>query len=483
MFISAEELAQMSNNGTDAIVIGAGPAGITLALRLAAKHKKVLLIEAGGFSYPSESENDPYVGHVTSRPYPLPASRLRYFGGSSNHWGGWVRPLDREDFEANEGIPYSGWPIKYDDMASYYAEANKICEVEGEYSTDKINDFRMLNLLQFGRGSEFKNSIFRFSPPTRFGERYRQDIKQSPYIFCALNTQLLHIERTSEDRSVLVCLDSNQRRVKMAAKRYVLAMGGIENPRTLLYSAVVNGRDLGGDWTGRCFADHSALATSLVLSRPNINYDRTPTSTGDLMAKIVPSRQFLCLPGRSNLMISLTPTTPDKILSGSYSENPGFFSHSERGWHYSLYMVISQRPNRDSRVTLDKTYDANGVPRVRIDWNILEEDFQNAFFFINKFSTYIGASGQGRLKVQIEKVPNQNQPLDVGMHHLGTTRMASSEDYGVVDENCKVFGTPDIYIAGSSVFPTTGYSNPTLTIVALAVRLADHLASRDAHGD
>lgn len=484
MFINPEELDRMSNNGTDIVVIGAGPAGITLARRLAAKQKKILLIEAGGLSYPSEAENDPYAGHVASRPYPLMASRLRYFGGSSNHWGGWVRPLDREDFEINEGIPFSGWPINYDDMKPYYTEAHNICEVKGdEYSLDKIDDADKLSLFEFADDADFRNSIFRFSPPTRFGERYRQDIKQSPNIFCALNTQLLHIERNSAGHSILICLDSHKNRVAIVAKRYVLAMGGIENARTLLYSSAVSRSDLGGDWVGRCFADHSALTTSLILARPALTYDRTATRTGDLMARVSPSRKMLNQPGVGNLMVDLYPTDADKALGVSYFENPGFFNRPERGWHYSLRVVLGQRPNRNSRVRLDKTKDANGVPRVKLDWNIAEEDFQNAFSFINKFSTYIGATGQGRLKVQMETAPEPSRPLGVGMHHIGTTRMASSKNYGVVDENCKVFGTSDLYVSGSSVFPTTGYSNPTLTIIALAVRLAGHLESLDTYAD
>lgn len=478
MFVDAEELRRLSNHGADVVVVGAGPAGITLALELASRKKRVLLLEAGGLSYPSEAENDSYEGQTATRPYPLTSSRLRYFGGTSNHWGGWVRPLDREDFEANEGIPYSGWPIDYDELTPYYKTAHKVCEVQGDqYDPHKIEGLDKFNLFEFEANADFRNAIFRFSPPTRFGDRYRQDIKQSPYIFCGLNTQLLHVERAPTGRTVLICRDSGKNRLEISARQFVLAMGGIENARSLLYSSDISGADFGGDWTGRCFADHFALTTSLVLARPEINYDRATTISGDVMARVAPSRKMLRQPGIGNLMIDLYPSDGDKTLGARYFENPGFFKKNERGWHYTLRVVTGQRPNRDSRVKIGEERDVNGVPKVILDWNIAQEDFDNAFICINKFSTHLGATGQGRLKVQMEKAPEPSRALGVGMHHIGTTRMASSKDYGVVDQDCKVFGTPDLYVAGSSVFPTSGYSNPTLTIVALAARLADHIGN------
>lgn len=476
MFIDTQKLDQLADHGTDVAIIGAGPAGITLALKLSAKGKSVLLIEAGGFEYPTEEENDPYVGRTVSRPYPLEASRLRYFGGCSNHWGGWVRPLDREDFEANEGIPYSGWPINYDSLAPYYDEAHKICEVRGsEYSPERINGIDQLNLFSFDKDSAFRNSIFRFSPPTRFGDRYRAEIKNSPSVYCALNTQLLHIERGENGKCHLVLLNANKKRVTVHSKRYVLAMGGIENARSLLYSNELNRINLGSDWIGRCFMDHFALTTSRILARTAINYDRTTNSSGDVMGRITPSASMLHQPGFGNLMIDVYPADEDKSLGASYLENPGFFQGLSRGWHYTLRVVTGHRPNRNSRVRLDSELDVNGVPRTILDWNIAEEDFENASFFITKFATTMGATGQGRLKIQIKEPPEISRPLGVGMHHIGTTRMASNHEFGVVDSDCKVFGTSDLYVAGSSIFPTCGYSNPTLTIVALAVRLADHI--------
>ncbi len=336
MFINSELLDQISSDGADVVIVGAGPAGITLALKLAKQKRRVLLLEAGGFGFPTEIENDPYVGSTTGRPYPVTASRLRYFGGSSNHWGGWVRPLDEEDFEVNDGIPYSGWPINYDELSQYYKVAHDICEVKGdEYDANKIDEIKKFNLLKFGANADFRNAIFRFSPPTRFGERYRQDIKTSPYIYCSLNTQLLRIERSSAGRTTLICIDSKKKVLKINAGQCVLAMGGIENARFLLYSSLMGDANFGGDWVGRCFVDHFALTTSLVLARPEINYDRAATSSGDVMARIAPSRKMLRQQGVGNLMIDIYPSDGDPTIGAKYLGNPWLYKNIERGWHYT----------------------------------------------------------------------------------------------------------------------------------------------------
>jgi choline dehydrogenase-like flavoprotein len=480
MFVDLSQFRQLSEHGVDVAVAGAGPAGIALACELSARGKSVLLLEAGGLDYPSEQENDPYIGRVASRPYPLSGSRLRYFGGSSNHWGGWVRPLDREDFQVNAGIPYSGWPIGYDELVPYYGDAQQLCEVpDNQYDPSKIANLNDLNLLNFDEESEFRNSIFRFSPPTKFGQRYKQDVAQLKNIFCVLHTQLLYISFRESGSSSFVCLDRARERVEVNARHFVLAMGGIENARALLCSRAVNdNRVFENDWIGRCFADHFAFDAGLILSKPEINYDRSSINGADLMARIAPSRRLLNEHGVGNLMLELTPSSEREILSANYFQNPAIFKNANRGWLYNLRLVCGQRPNRDSRVKLNAERDANGMPRVELCWNIADQDFENAFLCVRKFAMYLGGTSQGRVKVELTEAPSRDTILGVGMHHIGTTRMARSEVDGVVDRNCKVFGTTDLYIAGSSVFPTSGYSNPTLTIVALAVRLARHLAKK-----
>lgn len=479
MFIDSNKIAELADNKVDVVVVGAGPAGIALSLKLAKQKKRVLLLEAGGFTPPTVKENDPYVGRVLTRPYPLADSRLRYFGGCSNHWGGWVRPLDKEDFEENTGIPYSGWPINRQALDQYYSEAHRLCEVqEGSYSPEKISAVENLNLFDFDGSVDFRNSIFRFSPPTRFGDKYKNEIKNSSFIFCAVGTQLIRIERSENGKCKLICQDENNNSVIIQSRYYVLAMGGVENARSLLYSNAYKNTGIGGDWVGRNFMDHFALTTSIVLARNEINYDRFPDVSGDVMARISPSREALSQLGASNVMIDIYPVASEQSLGVSYLENHGFSKYTDKGWHYALRLVSGQRPNWNSRVRLDQDLDSNGIPRVMLDWNIQQEDFDNAFMFVDKFANTIGATGQGRLKVEMDQAPDISKPLSVGMHHIGTTRMAKNQSDGVVDSDCKVFGTSDLYVAGSSVFPTSGYSNPTLTILALAVRLADYLSEQ-----
>jgi len=479
MFISGEELKPLSKDKIDIAIVGAGPAGISLAMELASKGISSLLLEAGGFEFPSQESNDPYVGKTGKRPYALSASRRRFFGGTSNHWGGWCRPLDREDLLANEGIPYSGWPITYDELAGYYDRSHDICEIPGkEYNPERLDVLKKIGQISFAKDAPFRTGIFRFSPPTRFGTRYRKNIEKSKHIQCCLNVSLLKVTRSDNGRSRLVVRTKSGAILIISCRFHVLAMGGIENARSLLVSNLVNSRPFGGrgDWIGRCFMDHYGLSPSIVLARKELTYEKVGTPDGGIMPRITPSPSYLRSLGVGNFMISLSPIDEDVTLAQDYGSNPGLFHGAESGaWHYSLLAVASHRPNRKSRVLLDDEKDIHGIPRIILDWQIQEEDFSQLLNSIRTFGSYLGATLQGRMKYIKMTSPEIGTMLSAGMHHMGTTRMAKSAEVGVVDSNCRVFDTTDLYVAGSSVFPTSGYANPTLTIVALAIRLAEHL--------
>jgi choline dehydrogenase-like flavoprotein len=137
-----------------------------------------------------------------------------------------------------------------------------------------------------------------------------------------------------------------------------------------------------------------------------------------------------------------------------------------------------QAPNPESRVSLSDQRDALGLPRLKLDWRLTEQDRLSFYTHLRSLALEFGALGMGRLRQTIEDQGDWPQPVAGGSHHMGTTRMSEVPSWGVVDPNCKVHDVENLYVAGSSVFPTSGSSNPTLTLVALALRLAAHLKER-----
>lgn len=137
---------------------------------------------------------------------------------------------------------------------------------------------------------------------------------------------------------------------------------------------------------------------------------------------------------------------------------------------------VEPQPNPHSRITLSEDKDALGIPRVKLDWQLTELDYNSIYEMQSMFGKFLGAAGFGRINIELnKKFERWPSVTDGGYHHMGTTRMADNSSKGVVDINCKVFGIENLYIAGSSVFPTYGKANPTMNLLALAIRLADHL--------
>src|SRR5262249_5751094 len=140
----------------------------------------------------------------------------------------------------------------------------------------------------------------------------------------------------------------------------------------------------------------------------------------------------------------------------------------------AVYLEGEQSPNPTSRVTLSDAIDALGMRRAVLDWQIDPLDCSNLYKTVMELARRVGAAGLGRMLVSLKHGDELSQIL-TNWHHMGTTRMHDDPRQGVVDRNCAVHGLANLFIAGSSVFPTGGRANPTITIVALAIRLADHL--------
>jgi choline dehydrogenase-like flavoprotein len=305
------------------------------------------------------------------------------------------------------------------------------------------------------------------------------------------------------------------------APRFVLACGGIENARILLLSNRNQPAGLGNerDLVGRYFMDHPhiACATARVESTsalkrvfaeasyvPDPEGKKEPTlfypSIG--ASEALQERERILNTGfrvftrmdpdggvAAGLKLSSSVkrgTLPDdlgdvlwnigrdlsdvvRVASGGEARGPQileFFARSESA------------PNPESRVTLSDESDALGLRRVRLDWKLDKLDKRSTRVSMLAIAQELGRLDLARVQLPdwlIDDDAPWGENLIGGFHHMGTTRMSADPSTGVVDENCRVHGVGNLYVAGSSVFPTSGHSNPTLTLLALALRLADHL--------
>ena len=524
LFIDARK-TDIKDIDSDICIVGAGPAGITVARSLAKEKISVCLLESGGFEADQDTQSL-YQGEIIGIPYfPLDAARLRYFGGTSGHWGGACWPLEENEFQQRDWVPDSGWPISRKDLDPYYVKAQTSCEIgpfnyDADYWSDQ-GDQPVLPLVD----SRLVTRIYQNSaPPTRFGSRYRKEIDKAYNISAVLFANLTKIERDDLNQTIrkVTAETLEGKSFSVTARYFVIAAGGLENPRLLLLNDIGNQNDL----VGRYFMEHIGLPKSTLLMPRRVNtlfYKRTSINGTDIRAglslrpdvlekeRILNTWMGFKLESTSESRLADSWDTikssirkgelPDnfskhiKIVLQSMRQMYGNMLDGSDGADELIAVPIGQQseqsPNPLSRVTLGDQLDDFGQRKIRLDWRLTELDYRSIRRTQEITAAEFGKSNLGRMKILNPEEANVwEDPKRISesahpggaFHHMGTTRMNNNPKYGVVDENCRVHGTKNLYIAGSSVFPTGGYVNPTLTIVAMAFRLADHLRSLPVQG-
>lgn len=492
---SADVIGQTEN--ADVCIIGAGAAGIVMAVHFARLGRSVLLCEGGGEDYEDESQ-ELYVGE-TSGPLPIniDTSRLRYLGGSSNHWAGQVGPFDPIDFRARPWVPHSGWPVDEGALAPYYDAAHVECDTDG--STRFIpseEETRQYALLE-GEGPGIVNKLRRRSPPTRWAEKHRADLETDPNIRVILNATAVRIDLVENGDSVdsLAMKDTaSGGDFTVKAKQYVICTGGIENARLLLQpstyapSGVGNTRDV----VGRYFMFHPRTSDAAAVVAPQVveklqYYQEFESADGILQFFWSLSDAAQEDHGLLNFGFLPRATTLENLegefdtrdvqavadlmdVSAGGGTEPSFFT---------LRYLVEQAPNPSSRVTLTDTRDRLGVIQPRVDWRMTDLDKESYQRTTRLMAEAVMLGGLGRLGVPtFYDGPDWTDATFESYHHMGGTRMGTDPAFSVVDPDCYVHGIDNLGIAGSSVFPTSGWINPTYTIVALALRLVEKMDTR-----
>lgn len=528
---------------TDVCIIGAGAAGITIAREFVNQPHQVCLLESGGLNYEENTQSLAQGENVGVPYFPIKETRARQLGGSTNLWGGWSRPLDEIDFAHRSWMPYSGWPFAKAELDPYYQRAQNFCGL-GPFEYDFSDWEEALNQIQRQQfsfaGEDILTYLWQIIPPShlRFGQAYKADLAQAQNINAIIHANVLNIETNDTAKTVkrlrVATLDGKQFWVQ--AKVFILAVGGIENPRLLLNSREVQSNGLGNqnDLVGRFFMEHPYLVSGKVLlsnsaplyTQKNLQIDEVFMGTalgisaaaqereqtlnfatrllpipeewvdainrlkckvqhliGSEPAQSVYHKSFPSLhEGRRDYGeapigedVLKVATNLDRVGARVYAKLFSKKFYSRQSNFCSMHLIGEQAPNPDSRITLGSERDRFGLNQVKLDWRLSSIDKYTIVRSQELIAEAFERSGAGKYQIELTDDDTTWQSVIGSYHHIGTTRMSSNPQQGVVNEQCQVHGINNLYVTGSSVFPTSGLSNPTLTIIALAIRLADHI--------
>jgi choline dehydrogenase-like flavoprotein len=447
---------------------------MTIALELARAGKRVLLCEAGAESFSSVSQSY-YVAPVVGDNYfPLQSCRARQLGGTSALWAGWCRPLDAIDFErpTPDG---ARWPISRQDLAVYSDRAAQILRIKSPHPGRQIGT------------SDFADAPYAFSPPVRFAQEFRTDLEGLPSLQVILSATFVGGVFSGDAMSIArFRSDDGSGSMEVASKIFVLACGGIENTRLLMWLNSQAGDRLANPKVlGRYFMEHPyySIAEGFVEKRM--------VEEANHIQAMAPTAEYLWRTGSSNCSIRLdrrrdqnqTKTLLRELacLAPEASKRLAYLINRQIVCGVSVTAMWEQTALSDNRIELTSQLDGLGLPVPKLFWRKGKAEAETIRRVATDWAEMMARHSDGRVKladwVRQDGVPSGNLQLE-SCHHMGGTRMGNSSASAVVDSNCRVFGTRNLYVAGSSVFVTGGYANPTMTIVQISLRLAIHLMSK-----
>ena len=484
----------------DLCILGAGAAGITLARKLAKPGRKIVLIEGGGLEFSEESQSL-YSGPIRLQdggtgqtlctiPYYLRTSRMRLFGGSTNHWANYCRPLDPIDFEVRPWVPHSGWPLTREELEPYYALAYPDCGIS-PIDEAELSELRGKSRpYPINRGEHIVTQMYHVGiPATNFAKKFGPGILDDPDVHLYTETNVLQLttDRTRRRVTAVAAVTSKGIPIEVRADVFILATGGIENARLLMVNQNAFSEQFNRDLLGRFFMEHIHLDLGRVLLT-----DRS-ANEWDLYDYNVRKEQF------GIFTLSRAAQAREKLLNVQADldireESPHPLTTGLRQWgdvldvkekvppfYGRIRFIQEPSPNPKSRLRLSSEKDALGLPLASLDYQMAGLDWRTMRRFLELLAAELGSSFTGRVESFLKTASALPPEKFIkhfhlfGNHHIGTTRMHEDRSLGVVDPDLKAHGTENLYIAGSSVFPTAGHAAPTLTIVALAHRLAEHL--------
>jgi choline dehydrogenase-like flavoprotein len=543
--IDARTLSDNEVVESDVCIIGAGPAGTTLAREFINTGLKVNLLESGGetpdFEVYKLSEGT-ISGHMNE---PLEQMYLRQIGGTANNfilqtavnqWGYRYTPLEEIDFEQRDAVPYSGWPLCKSELDPYYARVQSLCDI-GPYDYSAAywthGDMQPLPL----NPNKVHNSVFMFGPTAKFRQEFPEQIKQSSNVQIFTYATVVELLCSDDGLSVASALvrTFEGKEIYFKAKKFIITANALQTPRLLLSSTRHYAKGIGNqhDNVGRYYMDHCLVPSGSFIPYDSklINtlgfYDMQALHGVSALGKLMLSPNIMRDEGLVNFAamffpVELSQVDTDAMNSVALLHNhltyktwpkdlwkhlfnafkgrnrvfrafyekarynvPILTSLARGGWskaasnhkkydRLELTALTEQSPNPENRLILTDEKDALACYKVKVRYVWSDKDVANITRAQQIMAEALEETGLGRYEPP--KLPAESVKSLGGTHHMmGTTRMSDDPKHGVVDRNCKVHGILNLFIAGSAVFPTGGYANPTLTNLAISIRVADHV--------